>query len=545
VIGAQTPFEKALRKRKLEPLRAFGTANNVRPIGFVPAGEMPVRAIGFDDEPRELLRGGKPLTHYTKRRVAVLFSGGPASGGHNVIAGLSHALKKCTLLGVRGGPAGLLRGDMRVITAADIRRIQSTGGFDLLGTDRTKLKTPEQFATVRHVCTKHRIDAIVIIGGDDSNTNAAFLARALRSEHETRHARPVQVIGVPKTMDGDLRHGKELPVSFGFDTACRTYAELVGNVGKDALSTRKYWHVIRLMGRSASHVTLEVALQTRPTITLISEEIRAKGWTLNKIVDTIAQIVIARARAGKHYGVMLVPEGLLEFIPEFNDLLDELSAIITRQQEVARMSLTDRATFVTPRLSTHNAALFGSLPHHIKEMLVRDRDAHGNVTVSQIETERLLIDMVAERIRRTSPQTPFATITHFFGYEGRCGAPTAFDARLAYNLGLTAGSLVMSGQTGYMAAVGNFDRGGAAYALPISALLRAERRGGSEEFVIEKALVQIDSAAFRTFARARTRWAKTDMLRSPGPIQLDGPAARQMPITVALDQRYKSAMLRN
>jgi pyrophosphate--fructose-6-phosphate 1-phosphotransferase len=486
------------------------------------------------------------------KRVAVLFSGGPASGGHNVLVGLKAALgENNTLLGIKAGPKGLLAGDLFEITSADISRIQNLGGFDFLGSDRTKIKTKEQLDLVKSVVLKHQLDGLIIVGGDDSNTNAAFLAE---------HLAPFgcSVVGVPKTIDGDLQAGSYLPISFGFDTATKIYAELVGNILQDTPSSRKYWHFVKLMGRSASHVALEVALQTKPQLTLISEEISQNRWTLNQVVTQIAKTILRRAAQGLHYGVVLIPEGVIEFIPELNDLIQSLNLLLAQHADA--LSILDRdeqISFILTQLTQSQAALLDSLPDVIRTQLLLERDSHGNLQVSQIPTEQLLVDMVKVRIKelRANPDawgewTPkeiekmekfkFAVNHHFFGYEGRCGAPSRFDASYTFNLGLIAGSLALGGHTGYMAALGHFNGGGKAYGLPLSGLMGVESRSGEDTLVIRKALVDLSSPAFGYFASRRDQWALKDLFCNPGPIQLWGPASMTVPLVVALNQGLPS-----
>jgi pyrophosphate--fructose-6-phosphate 1-phosphotransferase len=418
------------------------------------------------------------------------------------------------------------------------------GGFDLLGTDRTKIKTDAQFDCVRDTCVRHRLDAIVVIGGDDSNTNAAALAERLFRDVKADGS-GVQVIGVPKTIDGDLQIDDLLPISFGFDTATKIYAEMVGNILQDSCSSLKYWHFIKLMGRAASHVTLEVALQTKPAVTLVSEEVAEKKQSLAFIVDQIARSVAVRAGKGVHHGVVLIPEGLIEFIPEMNALIAELNDMLAHHAtEFAAVVEAEKAAFVKDLLTPGNARLLSSLPAYVVRMLLAERDSHGNLQVSLIPTERLLADMVKTRVKAIDARIPFAAHCHFLGYEGRCGAPTLFDAAYTYNLGLTAGSLILDGRTGYMATVTRLDRGGAPLAVPLTGLLNVERRHGQDEFVIEKALVGMDSPAMRYFVSRRDDWAADDLFCSPGPRQLWGAAARQMPISVALNAGAESLEFR-
>ena len=475
------------------------------------------------------------------KRIAVLFSGGPASGGHNVVCGLKRVLGKGnTLLGVKGGPKGLLKGNLFEITDADVDRIINTGGFDFLGTDRTKIKTDEQFQQVKDTCIKHNLDAIVVIGGDDSNTNAAVLAEFLFTGVKADGS-GVQVIGVPKTIDGDLQIGDLLPISFGFDTATKIYAEVAGNILQDTRSSLKYWHFIKLMGRSASHVAIEVALQVKPAVCIISEEVAEKKMSLAAIVEQIAQTVVLRSKKGMNYGVVLIPEGLIEFIPEMNTLIAELNDQLAHHADAfAALADADKAGFIQGKLSAANAALLASLPAYVVKMLLADRDSHGNLQVSLIPTEQLLVDMVKARVKQIEATVPFAAHCHFLGYEGRCGATTLFDAAYTYNLGLTAGSLILDGRTGYMATVTDLTAGGKPQAIPLTGLLNIERRHGKDEFVIEKALVKMDSAAMKFFEARRADWAADDLFASPGPRQLWGPVAHQQPISVALNSNSDS-----
>ncbi|MDR2452747.1 MAG: diphosphate--fructose-6-phosphate 1-phosphotransferase, partial [Candidatus Accumulibacter sp.] len=488
-------FETAVRALPLPVCSAFIDAEWPRPVAFAPSG----RVLATQDEEKvaasfpESVKASSNAVLSTAgvhphpprgKRVAVLFSGGPAAGGHNVICGLKRALgSENTLFGVSPGPRGLIEGRLFEIAEADIGQIVNMGGFDFLGTDRTKIKTDEQFTRVRETCVKYGLDAVVIIGGDDSNTNAAVLAEKLFRDVKADGS-GVQVIGVPKTIDGDLQWDELLPISFGFDTATKIYGEMVGNILQDARSSLKYWHFIKLMGRSASHVTLEVALQTKPAITLVSEEIAEKKRSLAFIVERIAQAVAARAGRGIHHGVVLIPEGLIESIPEMNALIAELNEVIAQHAvEFAAVVEVEKAAFIEGELTPANARLLSSLPAYVVRMLLADRDSHGNLQVSLIPTERLLVDMVMARVKEIDVHIPFAAHCHFFGYEGRCGAPTPFDAAYTYNLGLTAGSLILDGRTGYMATVTDLDRGGVPRALPLTGMLKVERRHGKDEFV--------------------------------------------------------------
>jgi pyrophosphate--fructose-6-phosphate 1-phosphotransferase len=545
-------FEAAARTLPIPVCPAFIDAAWPRPVAFAPSG----RVLATRDHekvvesfPRLVKASGNAVLSTAGvspnlprgKRVAVLFSGGPAAGGHNVVCGIKRVLgPENTLLGVSPGPKGLIQGKLFEITEADIGHITNMGGFDLLGTDRTKIKTDAQFDCVRDTCVRHRLDAIVVIGGDDSNTNAAVLAEKLFRDVKADGS-GVQVIGVPKTIDGDLQIGDLLPISFGFDTATKIYSEMVGNILQDSCSSLKYWHFIKLMGRAASHVTLEVALQTKPAVTFISEEVAEKKQSLAFIVDQIAQSVAVRAGKDVHHGVVLIPEGLIEFIPEMNALIAELNDVLAHHAtEFTAVVEAEKAAFVKDLLTPGNARLLSSLPAYVVRMLLAERDSHGNLQVSLIPTERLLADMVKARVKAIDARIPFAAHCHFLGYEGRCGAPTLFDAAYTYNLGLTAGSLILDGRTGYMATVTRLDRGGAPLAVPLTGLLNVERRRGQDEFVIEKSLVGMDSPAMRYFMSRRGDWAANDLFCSPGPRQLWGAAARQMPISVALNSGAES-----
>ena len=545
-------FETAVRQLPLPVCAAFGTAAQPQAVSFANSE----RVLSTKDSasvaqsfPNSVHASGNVVLASAGtqpkiaqgKRVAVLFSGGPASGGHNVVCGIKRILGQGnTLFGVKPGPKGLLKGNLFEISEADVDSIINTGGFDFLGTDRTKIKTDEQFQQVKDTCVKHNLDAIVIIGGDDSNTNAAVLAEFLFKDVKADGS-GVQVIGVPKTIDGDLQIGDLLPISFGFDTATRIFGEMVGNILQDTRSSLKYWHFIKLMGRSASHVTIEVALQTKPAVTIISEEVAEKKQSLATIVDQIAGTVVQRAQNGMNHGVVLIPEGLIEFIPEMNTLIAELNdALAHHAADFAAQADADKAAFIRSKLSGGNASLLASLPAYVVKMLLADRDSHGNLQVSLIPTEQLLVDMVKARVKELDAKTPFAAHCHFLGYEGRCGAPTLFDAAYTYNLGLTAGSLILDGRTGYMATVTGLTTGGTPQAIPLTGLLNIERRHGHDEFVIEKALVKMDSAAMQYFADRRAEWAATDLFASPGPRQLWGPAAYQQPISVALNSASDS-----
>ena len=506
----------------------------------------------------QVLQGNTKSTLIKGKKIAVLFSGGPAAGGHNVLVGIKLALgENNTLYGIKNGPKGFLNGELFEITSQKLTHILNLGGFDFLGSDRTKIKTPEQFNKVKKIVLQYQLDGLIIIGGDDSNTNAAILAEYL---FDLKCA----VIGVPKTIDGDLQVNHLLPITFGFDTATKIYAELTGNILQDTPSSHKYWHFIKVMGRSASHVALEVALQTKPPITLISEEIAQKKMSLNDIITYILKIILKRYFKGLHHGLVLVPEGLIEFIPEFQILIQELNnTLVQQEKELAQINLfSEKKELIISKINEKSAKLFSSLPQNIQEKLLLNRDSHGNLQVSQIDTEQLLIEMLKRKIQslKNDPQKllyalninanqddiekihkfKFATNHHFFGYEGRCGAPSTFDAAYTINLGLTAGSLALESHTGYLASITNLDQNSQIVAIPLYGLITLEKRSGKNEMVIQKALVDLKSPAFEFFSERRSHWAETDCFSSPGPRQYFGPTANQLPFTVALNQGYSN-----
>lgn len=463
--------------------------------------------------------------------VGVILSGGQAPGGHNVITGLYDALKKAdrnnVLLGFKGGPSGLLDDKYVEFTDDFINEYRNTGGFDIIGSGRTKLETVEQFRVVRQVAARHNLNAIVIIGGDDSNTNAAVLAEYFASEKTG-----IQVIGCPKTIDGDLKNDV-IETSFGFDTACKTYSELIGNIERDANSAKKYWHFIKVMGRSASHIALECALECQPNITLVGEEVEAKKQSLSDIVNYIADVVTARSERGLNYGVAIVPEGLIEFIPEVKVLISELNDLLAKE-EAAYSRLADfdaQFEFITGKLSGASAAVFRSLPADIQKQLLMDRDPHGNVQVSRIETEKLLISMTAavlkERKEKGLFKGSFSGLNHFFGYEGRCAFPSNFDADYCYSLGYNAFLLIANGLTGYMSVVTGLSKGPAAWqagGIPITKMMNIEHRHGQDKPVIRKALVELDGKPFKYFESQRKTWEVETCYTFPGAIQYYGPA---------------------
>jgi pyrophosphate--fructose-6-phosphate 1-phosphotransferase len=462
-------------------------------------------------------------------KLGVVLSGGQAPGGHNVIAGIFDALKKSNpknrLIGFLGGPSGILENKFKELTKNVVDQYRNTGGFDMIQSGRTKIETVEQFQKTKEVLLKNKIDGLIIIGGDDSNTNAALLAEYFKSENVN-----ITVIGVPKTIDGDLKNDK-IETSFGFDTATKIYSELVGNICRDVNSARKYWHFVRLMGRSASHITLEVALKTQPNIVLIGEEIKQKNMTLAQIVDYIVDIIVKRAQQKKNFGVVLVPEGLIEFIPEMKELIAQLNDILAENETTINSFHTfeEKKSFVYTKLSPNMLSLMKSLPENIASQLLLDRDPHGNVQVSQIETEKLLIDMIKPRLEELKKNGiyngKFATITHFFGYEGRCGAPSNFDANYSYALGFTAAILAINNLTGYISSVRNLVKkpqqwicGG----VPLTTMMNIERRKGKEKPVIQKALVNLEGKPFKYLQRNRLSWAMNENYLFPGPIQYFG-----------------------
>ena len=461
--------------------------------------------------------------------VGVILSGGQAPGGHNVIAGLFDGLKSLNsdsrLFGFLKGPDGLVKGEALELTSDIIDAYRNTGGFDMIGSGRTKLETEEQFQCVRANCEKMSITALVIIGGDDSNTNACVLAEYFKSTNAG-----IQVVGCPKTIDGDLKN-EWIEASFGFDTACRVYSELIGNIGRDANSAKKYWHFIKLMGRSASHIALECALQVQPNITIISEEVAEKKQTLAEIVSYMASVVAARAERGMNFGIALIPEGLVEFIPEIKVLIAELNDLLAaNEKEVENMDADGKADFAAAKLSAASAAVFKMLPRGIQLQLCRDRDPHGNVQVSLIETEKMLAEMVGAKLKEMkaagSYKGKYSTQTHFFGYEGRCAAPSNYDADYCYSLGYNAAALLGAGRTGYMSSVRNTIKPASEWiagGIPITMMLNMERRHGADKPVIRKALVELDGAPFKFFAANREKWAIETSYVYPGPIQYFGP----------------------
>ncbi len=478
--------------------------------------------------------------------VGVILSGGQAPGGHNVISGLFDGVKALNpankLYGFILGPGGLVDHNYMEITADVMDEYRNTGGFDIIGSGRTKLEKEDQFEKGIEILRKLGIKALVIIGGDDSNTNACVLA-----EYYAAKKYGVQVIGCPKTIDGDLKN-EQIETSFGFDTACKTYAELIGNIERDCNSARKYWHFIKLMGRSASHIALECALQTQPNICLISEEVEAKEMSLDDVVTYIANAVVTRAAEGNNFGTVLIPEGLIEFIPAIKKLIAELNEVLTDPatgEPRAFAGAEEQIAFVKGAIAKDNLAVLESLPDDVARQLCLDRDPHGNVQVSLIETEKLLSRMVADKLDGWKKEGKycgkFSAQHHFFGYEGRCAAPSNYDADYCYSLGFNASCLIANGKTGYMSIIKNTTAPAAEWVaggVPITMMMNIERRNGKNKPVIRKALVELDGAPFKFFAAHRAQWAKETAYVYPGPIQYWGPTevCDQTTKTLALEQ---------
>ena len=468
-----------------------------------------------------------------QRNVGVILSGGQAPGGHNVIAGLYDALKQANpsnkLYGFLGGPSGIIEGEYVEFDDKFIDAYRNTGGFDIIGSGRTKLETEEQFEKSLAVCKKLNISAVVIIGGDDSNTNAALLA-----EWFVANNADIQVIGCPKTIDGDLKN-EQIEISFGFDTATKTYGELIGNIQRDANSAKKYWHFIKIMGRSASHVALEAALQTQPNITLISEEVESKKMSLSSIIDYMTDIIVKRSENHKNFGIAVIPEGLIEFIPEMGAMIANLNDIMSSLEKDAKYtsaSQSEKFSIIENTLSSENAKVFSSLPTLIKSQLLMDRDPHGNVQVSKIETEKLLISMIEEKLKALKAEGKysgkFSAQSHFFGYEGRCAFPSNFDADYCYSLGFNAFALISFGLTGYLSSVRNLTAPASEWiagGVPLTMMMNMERRHGEMKPVIKKALVELDGPVFKQLEKNREDWAMNDRYLFPGAIQYFGPSS--------------------
>ena len=518
----------------------------------------PTQSVADQEEIKKLFPNtyGLPEIRFEKRssapmqnkpvNVGVILSGGQAPGGHNVICGLFDGIKKISkdsrLYGFLMGPGGFVDHNYIELTSEIIDQYRNTGGFDIIGSGRTKLEKVEQFDKGLEILRELGITALVIIGGDDSNTNAAILAEYYKANNTG-----VQVIGCPKTIDGDLKN-EVIETSFGFDTATKVYSEVIGNIQRDCNSAKKYNHFIKLMGRSASHIALECALQTQPNVCIISEEVEAKNMTLEDVVNYIADIVAARAAEGKNFGTVLIPEGLIEFIPAMKKLIAELNDLLAAKgEEFAKVAEADQRQWVINNLSEENAAIYASLPAGVARQLSLDRDPHGNVQVSLIETEKLLSEMVGKRLEQMRAEGKyngkFSALHHFFGYEGRCADPSNFDADYCYALGFNAADLIQAGVTGYMSSVRNLTRPSIQWiagGIPITMMMNMERRHGEMKPVIQKALVRLDGAPFLKFASKRDKWAKETCYVYPGPIQYFGPAEVCDQPTLTLQYEHQS-----
>lgn len=533
--------ELQIERRKFKPVLPDVLKNGSASIKLVKGKA--TQSVADQDEIKEIFKNiyGLPEVRFKKGtnavaakkaiKVAVVLSGGQAPGGHNVIAGLFDGLKEAnsenTLIGYLGGPSGILENKYKEISKELLCEYRNTGGFDFIQSGRTKIETPEQFSLTKANLLTSKVDALVVVGGDDSNTNAAMIAEYLKKENLGKC-----VVGVPKTIDGDLKN-KYIETSFGFDTATKIYSELVGNICRDVNSAQKYWHFVRLMGRSASHITLEVGFKTQPNIVLVGEEILAKNMKLAKVVENIVDVIIRRSQAGKNFGVVLVPEGLIEFIPEVKELISVLNDTLAENADaVAKLSsIRDKKEFVCSKLPKELSDLMKSLPADIASQLMLDRDPHGNVQVSLIETEKLLIEMVHKKLSELKKENKykgkFSAITHFFGYEGRCGIPSNFDANYTYALGYNAAMLVINGLTGYLSSVRNLVKSPEQWecgGIPLTMMMNIERRHGKEKPVIQKALVDLDGKPFKEFVKSRDEWAVSESYIFPGPIQYFGPA---------------------
>ena len=489
---------------------------------------------------------GQNTSEAKKQIVGVILSGGQAPGGHNVVCGLYDALKATNkdneLYGFKGGPSGLLEDDYIVFDDEYINQFRNTGGFDIIGSGRTKLETNEQFAVVAEVCKKHGITAVVIIGGDDSNTNAAVLA-----EYFAANNTGVQVIGCPKTIDGDLKN-EDIECSFGFDTATKTYSEIIGNIERDANSAKKYWHFVKVMGRSASHVALECALQTQPNVCLVSEEVAEKKMSLAQITDYIADSVAARAAKGMNFGVAIIPEGVVEFVPEFSVLIQEINELLAGSKADEFNALgtwAEKYAFIESGLTKESMEVFAILPEAIQQQLFLERDPHGNVQVSLIESEKLFSALVKDNLAaRKAAGTyngKFGALHHFLGYEGRCAFPSNFDSDYCYSLGYNAFMLIQYGYNGYLSKISNLSAPASEWVaggMPITKMMNIERRHGEDKPVIKKALVELDGAPFKFFEAHRAEWAENTCFVYPGAIQYYGPTevCDATTITLALEQ---------
>ena len=532
-----------IERLKYQPKLPYSLANGINHL--IAQEGSATEAVANKDEIKALFKNtyGKPtITFQTstesvnspQRNVGVILSGGQAPGGHNVIAGLYDALKQANssnkLYGFLGGPAGIIDGKYVEFNDDFINDYRNTGGFDIIGSGRTKLETEDQFQNALEVCKKLNISAVVIIGGDDSNTNAALLA-----EWFVKNNAGIQVIGCPKTIDGDLKN-EQIEISFGFDTATKTYAELIGNIERDANSAKKYWHFVKIMGRSASHVALEAALQTQPNITLISEEVETKKMSLASIIDYMVDIIVKRADMGKNFGIAVIPEGLIEFIPEMKSMIANLNDIMAELETdpdfMNAPTIREKFAIVENRLSDDNAKVYNSLPALIKGQLLADRDPHGNVQVSKIDTEKLLIEMISQKLEEMKLEGSyigkFNAQAHFFGYEGRCAFPSNFDADYCYSLGYNAFALINFGLTGYLSSIRNLTEPAndwVAGGVPLTMMMNMERRHGEMKPVIKKALVELNGPVFKKLEENREDWALHDRYLFPGAIQYFGPSS--------------------
>ena len=531
-----------IERLKYQPKLPASLAGGINNLSMVEGNK--TQAVKDCEQIQELFKNtyGKPVVTFKTtgssqpseaRNIGVILSGGQAPGGHNVIAGLYDALKQANpnskLYGFLGGPSGIIDGKYIEFTPEKINAYRNTGGFDIIGSGRTKLETEEQFQKSWQVCKNLNITGVVIIGGDDSNTNAAMLA-----EWFVKNNAGIQVIGCPKTIDGDLKND-QIEISFGFDTATKTYAELIGNILRDANSAKKYWHFIKLMGRSATHVGLEVALQTQPNITLISEEVEERKMSLKQIVDYMANIIAKRADMGKNFGIALIPEGLIEFIPEVKSMIANLNDILASLENDSNYTTADENTkfsIIKGKLNAQDGAVYESLPTMIKQQLLMDRDPHGNVQVSKIETEKLLIEMVgrklAEMKKAGTYNGKFSSQCHFFGYEGRCAFPSNFDANYCYSLGFNAYALMKFGLTGYLSSVKNLSAPASEWVaggVPLTMMMNMEKRHGAFKPVIKKALVELNGPVFKELEKNREDWALNDRYIFPGSIQYFGPSS--------------------
>ncbi len=546
-----------IERLKYQPKLPSSLQNGVNSLEMVEGSA--TQSVRDQDQIKALFENtyGKPTVTFKEssstkkseaRNVGVILSGGQAPGGHNVIAGLYDALKKANssnkLYGFLGGPSGIIDGKYVEFTDEFINDYRNTGGFDIIGSGRTKLETEEQFQKSLAICKKLGISAVVIIGGDDSNTNAALLA-----EWFVKNNAGIQVIGCPKTIDGDLKN-EQIEISFGFDTATKTYAELIGNIERDANSAKKYWHFVKIMGRSASHVALEAALQTQPNITLISEEVQAKKMSLASIIEYMTDIIVKRADKGKNFGIAVIPEGLIEFIPEMGSMISNLNDIMASLESdpdfLNATTIREKFDIVENRLDDDNAKVYNSLPALIKGQLLADRDPHGNVQVSKIETEKLLIEMISSKLDELKQQGEFigkfSAQSHFFGYEGRCAFPSNFDADYCYSLGYNAFALISNGLTGYLSSVRNLTQPAEKWiagGVPLTMMMNMEKRHGEMKPVIQKALVKLDGPVFKQLEENREDWAMNDRYLFPGAIQYFGPSSVCDITTVTLQLEQK------